>query len=401
MVDLEVLRDCYVSTFSRIVMLVADGLGGVPHPDTHKSELEAANLPNLSALAAESACGLTIPVLPGVAPGSGPGHLSLFGYDPLKYVIGRGVLEALGVGVQLREGEVAVRGNFCTIDDQGLVVDRRAGRIPTELTTPLCQRLGTIQLPGVELSVYPVKDHRFALVLRGDGLDDRLTETDPQKTGVAPPQVRPLVPEAERTAQAANRFVYEARRILQNEERANMVLLRGISSLPHLPQIPEVYKLKPAAIAAYPMYRGIAQVMGMDVVPTGPTFRDEVKTLEHNFERYDFFFIHYKPSDAAGEDGSFQAKVETLEEFDSYIPQVRKLDPDVLIVAGDHATPSLLAHHSWHPVPFLLHSRWTLGEGIDGFSERACARGSLGTFPAVHIMLLALSHAGKLAKFGA
>ena len=401
MVDLEVLRDSFVATPSRIVMLVADGLGGVPHPDSRKSELEAAQLPNLVALAKESACGLTIPVLPGVTPGSGPGHLSLFGYDPLKYIIGRGVLEALGIGVELQEGEVAVRGNFCTIDGQGLVVDRRAGRIPTELTIPLCQRLGTIQLPGVELSVYPVKDHRFVLVLRGDGLDDRLTETDPQATGVAPPPVRALVAEAGRTAEVANRFVHGARQMLHNEERANMVLLRGFSSLPHLPRMAELYKLKPAAIAAYPMYRGIAQVMGMDVIPTGSTFGEEVKTLKDSFGRYDFFFVHYKPTDAAGEDGSFQAKVEALEEFDSHIPQVRELNPEVLIVAGDHATPSLLAQHSWHPVPFLLHSRWTLGEGIDGFSERACARGSLGTFPAVYIMLLALSHAGKLAKFGA
>jgi len=224
MVDLEVLRDSFVATPSRIVMLVADGLGGVPHPDSRKSELEAAQLPNLVALAKESACGLTIPVLPGVTPGSGPGHLSLFGYDPLKYIIGRGVLEALGIGVELQEGEVAVRGNFCTIDRQGLVVDRRAGRIPTELTIFLCQRLGTIQLPGVELSVYPVKDHRFVLVLRGDGLDDRLTETDPQATGVVPPPVRALVPEAERTAEVANLFVHEARKMLHNEERANMVL---------------------------------------------------------------------------------------------------------------------------------------------------------------------------------
>lgn len=401
MVDLKLLRDCYLSTPSKIVMLVADGLGGVPHPESRKSELEAADLPNLDALARESACGLTIPVLPGVTPGSGPGHLALFGYDPLKYTIGRGVLEALGIGIELQDGEVAIRGNFCTVDGEGRVVDRRAGRIPTELSTPLCQRLASIELPGVELSVYPVKDHRFVLVLRGDGLDARLTETDPQKTGVVPPPVRPLAPGAEGTAQLVNRFVSEARQLLQDEERANMVLLRGASSLPHLPQMGEVYKLKPAAIAPYPMYRGIARVMGMAVVPTGSTLKESVKTLEESFDNYDFFFVHYKASDATGEDGNFQAKVAALEEFDLYIPQVRRLNPDVLIVAGDHATPSLLAQHSWHPVPFLLHSRWTLGEGIDGFSERACARGSLGTFPAVYIMLLALSHAGKLAKFGA
>lgn len=400
MIDLEVLRDSYTKSPSKIVMLVADGLGGVPHPDTRKTELEMAHLPNLDALAWESACGLTIPILPGIAPGSGPGHLALFGYDPLKYFIGRGVLEALGIGLELQEGEIAVRGNFCTVDGKGLVTNRRAGRIPTEQSAPLCERLDSIQIPGVGLSVYPVKDHRFVLVLRGEGLDDRVNETDPQQTGVPPFEVSSQAAEAEKTADALNRFVEKAREALQDQERANMVLLRGISLPPHLPSMGEVYKLTPAAIAAYPMYRGLAQVMGMRVIPTGSAFKDEVETLKESFDEHDFFFVHYKPTDATGEDGDFSTKVEALEEFDSLIPEVRELKPDVLMVAGDHATPSLLAKHSWHPVPFLLHSKWTLGEGIEGFSERTCAGGSLGTFPAVQIMLLALSHADKLAKFG-
>ena len=400
MIDLEVLRGSYTKSPSKIVMLVADGLGGVPHPDTRKTELEMAHLPNLDALAWESACGLTIPILPGITPGSGPGHLALFGYDPLKYFIGRGVLEALGIGLELRRGEIAVRGNFCTVDGKGLVTNRRAGRIPTEQSAPLCRRLDSIQIPGVGLSVYPVKDHRFVLVLRGEGLDDRVNETDPQQTGVPPFEVSPQAAEAGKTADALNRFVEKAREALQDEERDNMVLLRGISLLPHLPSMGEVYKLTPAAIAAYPMYRGLAQVMGMRVVPTGSTFKDEVETLRESFDEHDFFFVHYKPTDATGEDGDFSAKVKALEEFDSLVPEVRELKPDVLMVAGDHATPSLLAKHSWHPVPFLLHSRWTLGEGVEGFSERSCAGGSLGTFPAMQIMLLALSHADKLAKFG-
>jgi len=400
MIDLEVLYDSYTTTPSKIVMLVADGLGGVPHPDTRKSELEMANVPNLDALAWESACGLTIPIMYGVAPGSGPGHLALFGYDPLKYFIGRGVLEALGIGLELKEREIAVRGNFCTLDEEGRVVDRRAGRIPTELSTPLCQRLDSIEIPGVEISVHPVKDHRFVLVLKGEGLDARVNETDSQKTGVPPLDVTPIAPEAERSAGILNQFVEKAKEELQGQVQANMVLLRGISSLPHFPQMRDVYKLNPAAIAAYPMYRGIAEVLGMKIVATGSTFKDEIDTLKENFDKYDFFFVHYKPTDATGEDGDFPAKVAAMEEFDSFIPRVRELNPDVLMVAGDHATPSLLAMHSWHPVPFLLRSKWTLGEGIDGFSERTCAGGSLGTFPAVNIMLLALSHAGKLIKYG-
>ncbi|MDP3061723.1 MAG: 2,3-bisphosphoglycerate-independent phosphoglycerate mutase [Chloroflexota bacterium] len=400
MIDLQQLRDCYVSTPSKIVMLVADGLGGVPHPDTRKSELEAARIPNLNALAGRSACGLTVPVLPGITPGSGPGHLALFGYDPLKYVIGRGVLEALGIDVPLKKGDVAARGNFCTVDSNGLLTDRRAGRIPTELSAPLAVRLDTINVPGVELSAYPVKDHRFVLVLRGQGLDDRVSETDPQRTGVAPLDAQALAPEAKRTAQATNEFTRRARELLRGEERANMVLLRGFSQLPHLPPMGVVYRLVPAAIAAYPMYRGLARVVGMEVILTGATFADEVATLEAHFAEHDFFFLHYKPTDAAGEDGNFDGKVKALEALDEYIPRILALKPDVLMVAGDHATPSLMASHSWHPVPFMLHSRLTLGEGVEGFNERACARGSLGTFPAVNIMLLALSHAGKLTKFG-
>ncbi len=400
MIDLVQIRDSFVSTPSKILMLVVDGLGGLAHPETGKSELQTASLPNLNALARKSACGLTIPVLPGVAPGSGPGHLALFGYDPLKYLIGRGVLEALGIEVELREGDVAARGNFCTVDTDGNLVDRRAGRIPTELSEPLCRRLNAIKVEGAEVSVFPVKDYRFVLLLRGRGLSDKLTETDPQRTGVPPLRVKPVTLEAERTARVVNEFVDKARQVLAQEERANMVLLRGFSKLPRLPAMGEVYPLHPAAIAAYPMYRGLARVVGMRVIPTGASFADEMDTLARHFQEHDFFYIHYKPADAAGEDGNFEAKVRALEALDTYIPRLLDLRPDVFMVAGDHSTPSVLKAHSWHPVPFLLHSQWTLGEGVPEFSEAACRTGSLGIMPATHIMLLALAHAGKLTKYG-
>lgn len=401
MVDLESLRDCFVASPSKIVMLVVDGLGGLPHPETRKSELEAAHLPNLDSLARESACGLTIPVLPGVPPGSGPGHLSLFGYDPFKYIIGRGVMEVLGIGVELKDGDVAARGNFCTVDEQGLILDRRAGRISTEQAKPLCETLGRITIPGVELSVYPVRDYRFALVLRGEGLSDRVTETDPQMTGAPPLEVKALSPEAEKTARAVNQFVQQARALLGGREVANMVLLRGFSQLPEIPPFGEVYRLNPAAIAAYPMYRGLARLVGMRVIPSGLSFGEELETLVTHYQEHDFFYIHYKAPDTAGEDGSFEGKVKALEELDGYIPRLLELEPDVLIVAGDHSTPSLIRAHSWHPVPFLLRSRWTKGEGVERFTERACAEGSLGRFPAPQVMLLAMAHAGKLTKFGA
>ena len=400
MIDQEELRDCYTSTPSKIVLLVVDGLGGLAHPDTRLSELETAHIPNLDAMAQESACGLTTPVLPGVAPGSGPGHLALFGYDPLKHMIGRGALEALGIDVALQPGDIAARGNFCLVDGDGLLVDRRAGRIPTQLSAPLCERLDKIEIDGVQLDVFPVQDYRFVLRLRGEGLSEFISETDPQVTGAAPLTVKPLAPGATRTAGLVNEFVAQAGKLLAEEERANMVLLRGFARLPDLPPMGEVYRLNTAGIAAYPMYRGLAEVAGMKVIPTGHTFGDEVETLRQNFNNHDFFFIHYKPADAAGEDGDFDAKVKCLEDLDPFIPQIRELEPDVFVVAGDHSTPAIMAAHSWHPVPFMLHSKLTRGEGVPGFNERTCAQGSVGSILATQVMLLAMSHAGKLNKYG-
>ncbi len=400
MIDFPYLDEICIQTPSKILMLVVDGLGGLPHPETRKSELETAHIPNLDALARESVCGLTTPITPGVTPGSGPGHLALFGYDPVKYLIGRGVLEALGIGIQLESSDVAVRGNFCTVDGQGLLVDRRAGRIPASESAPLCQRLDQIQVPGVELSVYPVQDYRFVLVLRQEGLEADVTETDPQRTGVPPLPVKALSSSSEKTAQATNAFVAAAAEILGDRDIANMVLLRGFSRLPSLPSMGEGYRLNPAAIAAYPMYRGLANLLGMKVIPTGRAFDDELETLAQNFADHDFVFLHYKPADAAGEDGNLEAKVEALEALDSFIPRILEHEPDVLVVAGDHATPALLAAHSWHPVPFLIRSKWTRGEGVEAFSERACALGSMGHIPAVNLMLLVLAQADKLTKFG-
>jgi len=383
-----------------MVLLVADGLGGLAHPDTGKSELETANIPNLDALAQKSACGVTTPVLPGVAPGSGPGHLALFGYDPLKHQIGRGALEALGIEVDLQPGDVATRGNFCLVDSEGLLVDRRAGRIPTEFSAPICERLDRIQIPGVQLDVFSVQDYRFVLRLRGEGLSELVTETDPQVTGAKALEVKAIKPEAQKTADIVNEFVKQATQLMAEEERANMLLLRGFAQLPSLPAMGEVYRLDPAAIAAYPMYRGLATVAGMNVIPTGKNFAAEMDTLRANWDKHDFFFIHYKPADAAGEDGDFDAKVRCLEELDPFIPDILELGPDVLMVAGDHSTPAIMAAHSWHPVPFMLHSKLTKGEGVPTFDERACALGSIGSIPATSVMVMGLSHAGKMTKFG-
>ena len=400
MIDFPHIADICQPTPSKIVMLVVDGLGGAPHPQTGKSELEIARMPNLDSLAARSACGLTTPVLPGITPGSGPGHLSLFGYDPVKYLIGRGALEALGIDVELRDGDVAARGNFCTLDGQGRLVDRRAGRISSQESIPLCEQLDQIDVPGLEVRVFPVQEYRFVALFRGQGLSEDVTETDPQMLDVPPRRVEALNPGAEKTAAAANALIEGAREVLGDRDRANMVLLRGFSKLPELPNFGQSYRLNPAAIAAYPMYRGLAQVAGMTVIPTGPNFQAEVETLGQHFQEHDFFYIHYKPADAAGEDGDFDAKVQALEALDEFIPSLLDLKPDAFIVAGDHATPSIMAGHGWQPVPLLIHSKLTLGEGVEAFHERACATGSLGRIPATQIMFLALAHAGKLIKFG-
>ena len=400
MIDFPALADMVDSTPSKIIMLVVDGLGGAPHPDTGLSELETAALPNLDRLAKESSGGMTIPVLPGVAPGSGPGHLALFGYNPFNYFIGRGVLEALGIDAPMSDGDVAARGNFCTVDDRGLLTDRRAGRLPSEESFPLVEILDTIEVPGVQLSVLPVKDYRFVLLMKGAGLSDSVGETDPQRIGVEPLEVGALDASGDKTASAANAFISQVREKLAEQSRANMVLLRGFSQLPSFPSMGDSYKLNPAAVAAYPMYRGLARVVGMKVIQTGQSFEDELDALGERYEDHDFFYLHYKPADAAGEDGDFDAKVKTLEELDACIPRILDLNPDVLVVAGDHSTPAVLAAHSWHPVPVLIRSRYTLGDGVEAFNERACAGGSLGTFQAEYLMLQALSHAGKLAKYG-
>ena len=400
MIDFPYMRELCSPTPSKIVMLVVDGLGGLPHPETGRSELETAKTPNLDRLAAQSACGLTTPVAPGITPGSGPGHLALFGYDPVKYLIGRGVLEAIGIGVELNEGDVAARGNFCTLDESGLLVDRRAGRIPTSDSAPLVALLDRIEVPEADISVCPVRDHRFVLVLRGDGLNEHVAETDPQALGASPREAEATVPEAEKTAETVRSFTRQARKLIGERASANMVLLRGFSALPNLPDMGKTYSLNPACIAAYPMYRGLAQLVGMEVVPTGMSFDDELDTLEKSFHDHDFFFLHYKPADAAGEDGDFEGKVETLEYLDARMPRLLDLDIDTLVVAGDHSTPSIMGSHSWHPVPFLVNSAISGGNVVGEFNERACASGSIGGIPAVSVMTIALANAGKLQKYG-
>jgi 2,3-bisphosphoglycerate-independent phosphoglycerate mutase len=399
--NLELIKSIAKTSPSKIVLLVIDGLGGLPDPETGKTELETANTPNLDKLATKGVCGLGDPVGLGITPGSAPGHLALFGYNPVSFNIGRGVLEALGIDFDLQSDDVAARGNFCSVNEMGLVTDRRAGRISTEKCIELCRLLDGVAIEGVKILVRPVREHRLIVVFRGDGLTADVSDSDPQQTGVAPMVITAQSPEASRMAGIANQFIAQAKTTLAEHHPANMVLLRGFSTQPHFPTMSEIYRLKPAAIASYPMYRGLAKLVGMQVLETGTTIEDELTTLEQNYANYNFFFIHIKETDSAGEDGDFDRKVRIIEQVDKALPRLMSLEPDVIVVTSDHSTPALLKGHSWHPVPVLLYSKWCRPDKISEFSESACISGGLGRFPAIQIMPLAMANALKLKKFGA
>lgn len=399
-VDLELLRTLHYPADTKILLWVLDGVGGLPREAGGPTELEAASTPNLDRLAREAELGLHDPISPGVAPGSGAGHLALFGYEPLRYRIGRGVLEATGIEFPLRVGDVAARGNFCTVDAAGRITDRRAGRLSTERAVELLERLRAIEAPGIEVFLESIGEHRFLLVLRGPGLSADVTDTDPSRTGVPPAEAEARAPEARPTAEIVRRFVQAARERLRGEA-ANMILLRGFDRRAAWPNFQEVTGLRAAAISVYPMYRGIARVVGMQTVVGAASLDEEIEAARRLWADHDFVFLHVKDTDKAGEDGDFEAKVRVIEAADARLPRLLELKPDVVAITGDHSTPARLRSHSWHPVPLLLWSAWARADGVSEFSERACACGALGRVRAVDILPLMLAHAGRLTKFGA
>lgn len=400
--DLKFIHGLAAPAQTKIVLLIMDGLGGLPRQPGGRTELETAHTPNLDRLAEQASLGLTQPVGPGITAGSGPGHLAIFGYDPIAYEIGRGALEALGVDFDLRPGDVAARGNFCSLDANGIITDRRAGRLPTAESRKLIELLRTIQLEHVQFFVEPVKEHRFMFVMRGAGLADALSDADPLKTGISALPVRALKRKAQPAAQYANDYIAQARRLLANQWPANSILLRGFASLPSVPQYADLFGLKAAAIAINGMYRGVARLVGMDILDVaGATLADQFATLEKSWCEYDFFYLHVKETDTCGERGDFDGKVAAIEAVDAQIPRLMALDPDVVIVGGDHSSPAVLMSHSWHPVPLLLYSRFVRPDGLAEFGERACQQGSLGVIPATQVMPLALANAGRLSKYGA
>lgn len=402
---IDLLARLAIENDTRIVLLVLDGVGDIRSADQPMTALDRAELPNMDALARGSALGRTVPVATGVTPGSGPGHLSLFGYDPTdpEADIGRGVLEALGLGLKMGRADLAARGNFATMDADGNLTDRRAGRIPTSecqrLVESLQADLSSFEEANVE--IVAGEEHRFVLILRGGGYSADVADTDPQKIGVPPLAPQPRTPEAEPTAELLAKIIARMNGVIANEPRANTVLLRGVAQLPHLPQFPDLYKLRAGAFAGYPLYRGVAGACGMEVVPCGKYFHEIVPTVRENWSRFDFFFLHVKQADKAGEDGNLKAKIEVLEQVDAALPELLALEPTVLAITGDHSTPVPLAAHSWHPVPLLVHSPVCFVDDCQEFTEAVATLGHLGTFPASELMGLLLANAGRLAKFGA
>jgi len=407
MANFQLLKDLVQPAKTKIVMLIMDGVGGLPRASDDLTELEAAGTPNMDRLAVEGCLGQQHPVDIGITGGSGPGHLGLFGYDPLVYEIGRGVLEAVGIGFAVTDMDVCARGNFCTLDGDGLITDRRAGRIPTEKCAELVKKINAAGInhpePGVEMFVEPVQDYRFVVVMRGEGLSGNLSETDPQRTGAAPLPVVAQDRASERAARLYNDWIAKATAVIRGEKPANGMTLRGFAKYPDLPKYKDVYGLRAAAIAVYPMYRGLASLVGMDRIEHhAHTVEEEFEVAGRVWNDYDFFFIHVKYTDSRGEDGNFDAKMKVIEEVDAAIPKLMELKPDVLIITGDHSTPSQLKAHSWHPVPLLLWAPATVRRDRSVvFGEREASTGGLGTFRATDIMTLALAHAGRLAKFGA
>lgn len=397
------LKNLLRNNGSKIVMLVFDGLGGLPDPSTGLSELESAKTPNLDAIAKKSSCGLSLILDEGITPGSGPGHFGIFGYDPYEHDIGRGVLEALGVGFDLQSGDLAARGNFATKNSAGIITDRRGGNILQYKNNMLCSNLSSIQLsdPNAQVFVIPGKEHRFALILRAKGLDHGLTETDPQITGVSALEVKATNTSSNHSAILINEFISQANEILKNHAPSNTILLRGFACLPKIESFNERYKLRSAAIATYPMYKGIAKLLGMEVIECGTTLKDQITALENNFDEFDFFYVHIKETDSAAHAGDFQRKIRVLESSDFVMPKIVALKPDVFIITGDHSSPCLLKEHSFHPIPVSFYSKTAFHDETKRLTEKECSKGIHGVFKATSIMTLALAYAGRLLKYGA
>jgi 2,3-bisphosphoglycerate-independent phosphoglycerate mutase len=396
-----------LKTNAKLALIVLDGLGDIARKETnYLTPLEAAHTPNLDALSRDSAQGRMIPVAPGITPGSGPGHLGLFGYDPLEFQVGRGVIEALGLGLELKPGDVCARANFASLDAKGIVIDRRAGRIPTETCERLCALLAAKirKIGDTQVIIKAGKEHRFVVLFRGRGLEGPLTDADPNREGFSIPVVKPRDPKnakQKKMAKLIAAFYKQALPILAKQKPANGFLMRGIAHQPQIPVFAERYLLPAAALAVYPMYKGLAQLVGMTKIEGPQTIAEQFERYLTEYDTFNFFFIHYKYTDKFGEDGNFEAKKKAIEDFDAALPILLKKKPDVLAITGDHSTPCALKAHSWHPQPVLLHALASGSDKLDRFTETGANSGSLGVFEAKFLIRLMQANAKMFDKFGA
>ena len=399
--------DLTLKTKAKLALIVLDGVGDIATREQgYVTPLEAARTPNLDAIARDSAQGRMIPVAPGVTPGSGPGHLGLFGYDPLEYQVGRGVIEALGLGLELKAGDVAARANFCTLDDKGIVTDRRAGRIDTAVCEELCALLSqkVKKLGDTQVIIKAGKGHRFVVVFRGKGLEGPLTDADPHREGSPIPKVAPVNPKsvkAKKAVKLVQEFYKAALPVIAKRKPANGFLLRGIAHQPHIPIFEERYGLRAGCIAVYPMYKGLAQLVGMPKLEGPQTIGEQFERYLAEYDNFNYFFIHYKYTDMYGEDGNFSAKRKAIEDFDAALPILLRKRPDVLAITGDHSTPCIVKGHSWHPQPVLLHSAFSGSDKLERFTETGANSGSLGVFESKHLIRLMQANALMFDKYGA
>jgi len=396
----NLIADISQKTPSRICLVVLDGLGGIPVDG--KTELDAAKKPNLDEFAKNSVCGVSVPVSLGITPGSGPGHLALFGYNPMTYLIGRGILEALGIGVEVGEFDLATRANFAT-QKNGIIVDRRAGRISTEENKRIVEILkkNIHEIDDVKVSIYPGKEHRFVVIFTGEDLSDNLTDADPQKEGLPPKEADAKNSSAARSQRIVNAFIKKATEVLKDEPKANTVLLRGFSVPPNIPKMSQLYKLTCGAFATYPMYKGLARLVGMEIVDCGSTLKTQLEAFKKENKKFDFVFFHYKPTDSRGEDRDFEGKVKAIEEFDSVLPEILNENFEVIAITSDHSTPAKMGSHSWHPCPVAISAKYEPKDEVSSFTEKEMRKGNLGRIWATDIMPILLANAGKLKKFGA
>ena len=404
----------------KVVLVIIDGLGDRPISELKdQTPLEAANTPNLDYFATNGITGIMNAIDVGIRPGSDTSHLAIFGYDPETHYTGRGIFEAAGIGMELKKGDIALRGNFATVTEDLIIVDRRAGRI--ENVSKLADALNGMKIDGVRFFVKAGVMHRAGVVLRGSNLSHMVSDNDPHEVGVKVKQVKALdnTEEAKFTASVINKFLEEAHKILKEHEvnkkrrkerllEANYILLRGASKLTHFEPFEKKYKLKACCIAGAGLYKGIAKVLGMDVLQvkgaTGTANTDinaKFIAAKKALAKYDFVFVHIKYADNYAEDGNVFGKLKFIEKIDDALIHLIGIKDTLIVITADHSTPCKLKAHSGDPVPIVMFGEGVRTDKVKEFNERSCMQGGLGRIKGKDLMNEILNLIGKAKLYGA